>query len=521
MLYGEKLLFAGVNLQLSSSKRYALVGANGAGKSTLLQLMMGTEIPSEGEISIPKRASVGWLKQDQFQHENTRVVDVVIQGKPELWQALQQKDALLASQEWNDEIAHHLGDLEEIINHHDGYSAEAFAEKLLVGLGVSAHYHTQPLKVLSGGFKLRVLLAQSLFQQPDILLLDEPTNHLDILSIDWLEKYLKTEFSGLLLFISHDQEFIDRLADNILDIDYGEIRLYSSPFSKFLSEKTLIETQKLHEKKHVEEKVASLQAFVDRFKAKASKAKQAQSRVKMIEKIETPDIKHSSRLVPYFHFNLNRNPGKRALRVTQLSKRFEDRLLFHPISFDVQRGEKLAIAGANGSGKSTLIKMLLDIVKPDSGEVEWGFETHRSYFSQDHHDELNQSESVFEWLRHRVHNKSETVIRKILGHALFTQDDAHKNILTLSGGEAARLLIARMMLEDANVLILDEPTNHMDLEAVDALAHALRNYSGTVLVVSHNRYFINQIANRVLFISQEKRNIRDFRGTYQAFEGSL
>ncbi len=505
MSYGEKLLFYDVNLILNDQKRYALVGANGAGKSTFLKLLTGTEEPIDGNLSIPKTASVGWLKQDQFRYENTRIIDIVLQGKPTLWQAMVEKEKVLLENHWNEKNVNRLSKLEEDIAHLNGYSAEGLAEKLLTGLGIHSDYHRKPLSTLSGGFKLRVLLAQALFEEPDILLLDEPTNHLDVISIQWLENYLKNECKGLLLFISHDVEFINRLADNILDVDYGEIRQYSGNYDKFFSEKRLIAEQKLHEKKHAELKVAEMQSFVDKFRAKSSKAKQAQSRLKMIEKIEIPDIKQSSRITPHFHFKPNRSTGKQVLRVRNLSKEFKNKKLFKDISFEIKRGEKVAIVGENGIGKSTLIKILMGIITPDYGDFEWGYETHISYFSQDHHDLLNKKSSVLNWLSSQTSNVAEQTARKILAQVLFKKEDVLKDILTLSGGESARLLLAKIILEPSNVLILDEPTNHLDIEATDALAQALRNYEGTLLFVSHDRNFINKIANRVLFISHNKK----------------
>lgn len=507
MAYGQKLLFYDVNLILSENRRYALVGANGSGKSTFLKLLAGVEQPVEGTLSIPKSASVGWLKQDQFRYENTRISDIVLQGKPVLWQALQEKDKLLQSNLHNEKNLNRLGKLEEEITRLNGYSAPALAAKILIGLGIQLEYHEKPLSTLSGGFKLRVLLAQALFQEPDILLLDEPTNHLDFISIVWLEKYLKTEFTGLLLFISHDVEFINRLADQILDVDYGEIRQYSGNYEKFLAEKQLIIEQKLQEKRNVELKIARMQSFVDKFRAKVSRAKMAQSRIKMIAKMEIPDIKETSRLSPIFQFKSLRPSGKWVVRVKGLTKSFNEKKLFQQLNFEIKHGEKVAIMGENGIGKSTLIKILLNIIPSDQGSVEWGYETHTSYFSQDHHDLLNKHTSVLAWLEHYATgtNINEQLLRKTLAEVLFRKEDVLKDVLALSGGEAARLLLAKMVIESANVLILDEPTNHLDIEATAALAKALRNYPGTLLVVSHDRHFISKIANRILFISHKKK----------------
>lgn len=517
MSYGGKLLFYDASLNLTGQKHYALVGANGAGKSTLLKLINGEEEPISGSISMAKDASVGWLKQDQFRYENTLITDIVLQGKPKLWKAMVEKEALLASGNWDEKIAHRFSQLEDTIVQYDGYSAVSFAEKLLIGLGIQEQYHQKPLHALSGGYKLRVLLAQALFQEPDILLLDEPTNHLDIISIHWLEKYLKNEFRGLVLFISHDVEFINRLADNIIDIDYGEIRQYSGQYEKFLTEKKLIEEQKLHIKKNMEQKIAAMQEFIDRFGASASRARQAQSKAKMIEKIQLPDIKQSSRAFPHFHFKQQRPSGKSVIKVKNLGKQFQDKKLFQNISFEINRGEKVAIIGENGIGKSTLIKILLGKIAQEEGQYEWGHEIQISYFSQDHHELLNTHISVLEWLINQVKNVTEQQVRKALGQVLFKKEDVEKDILALSGGEAARLLLAKMILESPNVLILDEPTNHLDIEATEALAQSLKNYNGTLIFVSHDRHFISKIANRTLFISHNKK-LLDYKGSFEEFE---
>lgn len=517
MSFGKKLLFYDVNLILSSETHYALVGANGTGKSTLLKLITGEEQALSGSVSIPKEATVGWLKQDQFRYEDTIITDIVLQGKAALWKAMVLKDQLLASHEWDEKIAARFSKLEDTITEWNGYSAPSFAEKLLTGLGIHADYHRKPLHTLSGGYKLRVLLAQALFQEPDILLLDEPTNHLDIISIHWLEKYLKNEFRGLVLFISHDIEFINRLADHIIDIDYGEIHAYSGNYDLFLAEKKLIEEQKQHIKKHMEQRILEMQRFVDRFRASPTRAKQAQSRIKMIEKIELPDIKKSSRIMPHFHFKPHHASQKQVLRVRTLGKHFQNKKLFHNLHFDIARGEKVAIIGENGVGKSTLIKILLGKITQDEGQYEWGNETRISYFSQDHHDLLDKHENVLHWLENQVSHVTLEQTRKTLGQVLFSKDEVEKDILSLSGGEAARLLLAKIILEAANVLVLDEPTNHLDIEATESLAEALKNYTGTLIFVSHDRHFISKIANRVLFISRDK-NLIDYKGDFLEFE---
>lgn len=516
MTLGNKLLFSDVSLNLNTNQSYALIGANGSGKSTLFKLITGEEEATFGEVMIPKDATIGWLKQDQFRYENTPIDEVVLQGKHELCEALKEKDALLDDGEWNDKKGFRIAALEDVIAHYDGYQAPVEIEAILTGLGIPKAYHQKPLKALSGGYKLRVLLAQALFQNPSILLLDEPTNHLDIVSIRWLEQFLKNTFKGLLLFISHDMTFIDNLADHILDIDYAEIRKYSGNYAKFLAEKQLIQEQKAIEKRSAEEKIAHLQQFVDRFGAKASKASLARSRMKMIEKIEVPDLVHSSRIAPHFQFNPKRPSGKIVCKLKGISKTFQQQPLFRGFNAEVHRHDKIALLGENGRGKSTLIKMILNLVPQDEGTIDWGSEVRTSYFSQDHHDVLNHSVSVLNWLREEVVDVTEQAIRNVLGQMLFSKDTVDKNILSLSGGEAARLLLAKVILASPNVLLLDEPTNHLDLETIEALAHALVAYTGTLIFVSHNRYFVEKIATRIWSFS-ERGEIKDFKGRYHDF----
>lgn len=516
MLYGARLLFDGVNLNLIGNNRYGVVGANGTGKSTFLRLLGGDETPSAGEITIGKRTQVGWLKQDQFRYENNTPLETVLNGKPKLWEALHEKEQLLKQETLNAKAGYRLAELEEIILNYNGYTAETFASTLLSGLGVPLENHHKPMNILSGGFKLRALLAQALFSEPDVLLLDEPTNHLDIMSIAWLEHYLKNSFKGVLIFISHDQNFLNNLSTHILDVDYGEIQEYVGNYDHSLKEKSLIVEQKLHAQKYLETKIAHMQDFVNKFKASATRGRQAAAREKMIDRIELPDIKKSSRISPTFHFKQRRPSGKSVLTVDKISKSFGERRVLQNISFNVNRSEKIAIIGHNGIGKSTLLKILMARCPADSGNFEWGYETHVGYFAQDHHEQLNQNMTILEYLSEvRNHSFTMDIIRKMLGQVLFTQDDVHKNILNLSGGEAARLLFANILLEQNNVLILDEPTNHLDLDARNALAEGLKAFEGTLLCVSHDRHFVSAIANRVLAFTE--KGITDFHGSYDQY----
>lgn len=514
--YGARVLFTDVNLNLNPGQRYALVGANGAGKSSFLKILGGEEEPSEGQITVPKGTRMGWLKQDHFRYEHTSLLHTVIAGKAELWKALCTKEKLLAQETMTDEEGYHLAECEHIILDHDGYTAEDVAAELLKGLGIPEEYHHQPLSVLSGGYKLRVLLAQALFHQPDILLLDEPTNHLDMMSIDWLEGYLTTQFHGVLVVISHDVMFLNHVATHVLDIDYGEVRLYTGAYDAFMREKQMIMEQKILATESLEKKMAQMRAFIDRFKA-GTRSRQAASREKALEKIEFPDLQKSSRVSPTFRFTLKRPSGKIVLKATQISKAFGDRRVLNQVNLTAHRGDKIVIIGPNGVGKSTLLKILLDLLPADQGQHTWGHETSCSYFSQDHHDLLHESQTVFQWLEHHVPSESPQALRQTLGSVLFKQDDAFKNILSLSGGEGARLLLAKMMLEKGNVMILDEPTNHLDIEAKEALKQALIAYPGTLMMVTHDRDFAASIATHIVALTP--KTVTLFHGTYQEYIG--
>lgn len=514
MQYGARLLFTDVNLNLNSNNRYGLVGSNGAGKSTFLKLIMKEEEPSNGEVVAVRNARIGCLKQDQFVYENTPIIDAVIAGNKALWQAMQEKNKLLELEELDDESGYRLGDIEQIIIDNDGYIADIFAAELLVGLGIKEEFHYQPLSVLSGGYKLRVLLAQSLFNNPDVLLLDEPTNHLDIISIYWLENYLKEKFKGALLFISHDVMFLNNVSTHILDIDYGEISQYTGNYDKFVSQKQQIIEHKMHEVNYLEKKLAKMQEFVNKFRA-GTRSKQASSREKQMDRMELPDIQKSSRVSPHFNFKQKRASGKHVLKVGAIAKSYGEQLILNKVNFSIDRGEKVVVIGANGIGKSTLLKILLGKIKADMGDYEWGYESQISYFAQDHHELLNESVSVVNWLSRQAENELTGTIRSILGQVLFRQDEVNKNILHLSGGEGARLLLAKIILEEGNVLVLDEPTNHLDIESKETLKQALVDYEGTLILVTHDRDFATDIATRVIALTV--KGVVDFKGTYQEY----
>jgi ATPase subunit of ABC transporter with duplicated ATPase domains len=510
--YGGQTLFEGVSLQFNPGERYGVVGANGSGKSTFLRVLAGDEIPSEGAVSIPKKARVGVLRQDHFGYEEVPIVHVVMMGHQLLWQAIQEKDALLERADFDGE---RYAELEDVILAHDGYALESRASEILEGLGIPSQRHHDPLSTLSGGFKLRVLLAQVLASSPDVLLLDEPTNHLDILSIRWLEKFLGA-YEGCALVVSHDHRFLDNVSTYIADVDYETILLYRGNYSDFMAAKVAERERKEAEIAKQEKQIADHREFIDRFRAKATKARQAQSKLKLIDRIEIVRLPRTSRRYPVFKFGQVRPSGKEVLKAEGVAKAYgEDRVL-DGVELQVRRGDRLAILGPNGIGKSTLLKILVGAIEADRGKVEWGYETHPGYFAQDHREQLGEPRrTVEDWLWNFCPGDPIGFVRGQLGMVLFSGDDVKKRVGNLSGGEAARLLFARMAVEKPNVLVLDEPTNHLDLEAIEALAQGLEKYPGTLIFVSHDRWLVSRLASRILEITP--RGINDFQGTYDEY----
>jgi len=514
--YGDRVLFADAAFQLNPGERYGIVGANGSGKTTLLRILSGDAEATRGTVSIPRSARIGVLRQDQFLYEDEEILGVALMGNPELWDAIVAKEKLLARahEEFD---AERFSELEETVQRLDGYTAEARAATILEGLGLPAEVHREPLSTLSGGFKLRVLLAQVLAGSPDVLLLDEPTNHLDILSIRWLEKFLH-DFEGPVAVISHDHRFLDNVATNILDVDYATVTLYHGNYSDFLVQKVEDRERKEKEIEGRQKEIAHHQKFVDKFKAKASKARQAQSKLKMIERKvdELEELPGSSRRYPKFRFAPRRPSGKEVLKIAGVKKAFGEKEVLPGVSLQVNRGDRLVIMGPNGIGKSTLLKILVGDLAPDAGGVEWGYETHPGYFAQDHHEQIGEVDKTAEqWLWDFAPGKDRGFVRGHLGMMLFSGSDGEKRLAALSGGEAARLVFSRLALEQPNVLVLDEPTNHLDLESIEALVAALQTYEGTLILVSHDRWFVSQLATRVVEIS--RAGIRDFLGTYQEY----
>jgi ATPase subunit of ABC transporter with duplicated ATPase domains len=515
--YGARVLFADVSLQLNAGSRYGLVGANGSGKTTLLKILAGDEESSAGTVTIPKRARVGVLRQDRFLDDAAIILDLAMRGDAVVWSALEEQRRLTSVA--GDVDAGRLADLEDTIAAHDGYTLEARASEVLEGLAIPTRLHRSPLSTLSGGFKLRVLLAQVLVGGVDVLLLDEPTNHLDILTIRWLEKFLAA-YAGCAVVISHDQRFLDNVTSHTLDVDYGTITLYTGPYSKAVVEKQETRARAETAVARAEEEIARKRAWVERFGAKNTKATQAQSRLKQIEKIEVAELAESSRRTPMFKVIPERPSGREVLEVAGINKSYGDNRVLTDLSLLVRRGERVAIIGPNGLGKSTLLRIIVERLEADTGSVKWGHEVRVGYFPQDHREVLDDPETTpLAALEALCPGESPTFVRAQLGRVLFSGPDVDKRVALLSGGEAARLIFALLAVQKPNVLVLDEPTNHLDLEAIHALVEAVTAYTGTVVFVSHDRWFVNALATRVVEITPD--GPRDFLGTYAEYLAKL
>ena len=518
MVYGDRVLFKDVTLHFNKRRRYGLVGSNGSGKTTFLKILSGNLTPTDGEVQIPKDATVGILDQDYFRFGDTPILDLVLMGDQKLWSALKEKESFLSKASMNKKEMEMLSEIEAFLAMHGGYRAEAKAAQILNGLGIDSQRHQMPLSTLSGGYKLRVLLSQVLFVQPDLLLLDEPTNYLDIFSIRWLERYLM-DYPGTLILSSHDRYFLNRVCQEIVDIDYCEMRRYRGDFDQFIEKKVQEMEMKDVMLASYAKRKKEMKLFIDRFKAKASKARQASSRARMIEKLQEEEKAFvenpSSRQYPHFHFEIERASGQSVIKVEEISKSFSKHQVLKDISFEVERQEKVAFVGPNGIGKSSLLEILTGHTKADNGKYKWGVHTKWAYFPQNFHRLLNPETTLYDWLRVVSKGASDEEVRRSLGQMLFDEHSLHKKIRTLSGGEAARLVFSSLMLKEHNILILDEPTNHLDMESTDALIEALKAYKGTLIIVSHNRYFISETANRIMELNEGR--VTDFRGGYGEF----
>ena len=512
--HGARMLFSNVSLQLAAQGKYGVVGANGSGKSSLLRIIVGEEEASSGSVTIPRKARIGVLGQDHFRYESTPILEVVMMGDATMWDVFQERERLLenAAESFN---ADRYGELEDFIQQHDGYAFEARCGEILEGLQIPTELHREPLSVLSGGFKLRVLLGQTLAGRPDLLLLDEPTNHLDILSIRWLEKFI-VDFKGCAMVVSHDHRFLNNVCTHILDVDYERVMAYKGNYRDFERAKKEERERKEREIDKREKAISEHTRFVQRFKAKPTKARQAKSKIKQIERIVIESLPQSSRRYPRFKFKSCRPSGRMVVELDGLSKSFGDNKVLHDVSLRIQRGDRLAVIGPNGIGKSTLLKVLMGELEPDSGTVEWGYETHPGYFSQDH-AELPKAgrQTLQSWLWDQCPGESIGFVRGHLAQVLFQKDEVEKKIANLSGGEAARLIFAKLAVTNPNVLVIDEPTNHLDLEGIEALAEGLEKYDGSVIFVSHDRWFVSRLATRILELRTD--GIEDFVGSYEEY----
>ncbi|HCK05051.1 MAG TPA: ABC-F family ATPase, partial [Flavobacteriaceae bacterium] len=508
-----------VSVKFGDGNRYGLIGANGCGKSTFMKILAGELEATAGSIALESQERMAWLRQDQFAYENLRVLDVVMMGHQEMWAANEEKNRLYANPDATEDDYMKAAELEGVYAEYDGYTAEARAGELLAGVGIPNELHEGLMSGVAPGWKLRVLLAQALFSDPDILLLDEPTNNLDINTIRWLENILNNRNSTMII-ISHDRHFLNQVCTHTADMDYAKLTIYPGNYDDFMEASSMARAQQLKANDKAKLQIAELQDFVRRFSANASKAKQATSRAKQIDKIKVEDMKPSSRQYPFIRFEYDEKDKlyRQALIVNKVDHAF-DEPLFNNLNFMVEAGERIAIIGENGIGKSSLLKIIGNILTPNSGSVKWTEKAKLGYFAQDHSEEFQKDVSVFEWMSQWGRPEDDDqVIRSMLGRLLFSGEDFKKKIKVLSGGEQGRMLFGKLMLLKTNILLLDEPTNHMDMESIESLNTALDKFKGTLFFVTHDREFVSSIATRILDIRKDK--IIDFMGNYEDYLSS-
>ena len=500
---GKKALFEEVNIKFTEGNCYGVIGANGAGKSTLLKILSGALEPSSGEVIITPGQRLSVLEQDQFKYDAYPVLSTVIMGNKRLYEVMQEKDALYAKADFSDEDGIRAAELEGEFAQMDGWNAESDAETMLNGLGIGPELHHKMMNELKGSEKVKVLLAKALFGNPDILLLDEPTNHLDLGSIEWLEDFL-INFENTVIVVSHDRYFLNKVCTNIADIDYGKITLFAGNYDFWFESSQLIVRQQKEANRKKEEKIKELQEFIQRFSANASKSKQATSRKRALEKIELDDIKPSSRQYPYIQFKPNREIGNEVLEVNNLTKTINGVKVLDNISFILNRTDKVALVGPNELAKTVLMQILAGEMEPDSGDYKWGLTTSQSYFPKDNTKEFDSEDTIVEWLTQYSPDKDTQFVRGYLGRMLFKGDDGVKKVNVLSGGEKVRCMLSKMMISGSNVLILDEPTDHLDMEAISALNDGLKNFPGVIIFASRDHQVVETTANRIMEIIDGK-----------------
>ncbi|MEG2018041.1 MAG: ATP-binding cassette domain-containing protein [Clostridium sp.] len=500
--YGARKLFEDVNIKFTEGNCYGLIGANGAGKSTFLKILSGDIEANSGDVSITPGQRMAVLRQDHFAYDDVEVLKTVIMGHARLVEIMEEKDALYAKEDFSDEDGMRASELEGEFADLNGWEAESEAATLLQGLGITEDLHYKLMKDLNGSEKVKVLLAQALFGHPDVLLLDEPTNHLDIKSIQWLENFL-ANFEGTVIVVSHDRHFLNQVCTHMADLDFGKIQLYVGNYDFWYESSQLAQQMAKDQNKKKEEKIKELQNFIARFSSNASKAKQATSRKKQLDKITLDDIRPSSRKYPFVGFKADREAGNDLLVVENLTKTIDGVKVLDNVSFMVYKNDKIAFLG-DGIAKTTLFKILMGEMEPDSGSFKWGVTTSQSYFPQDNTEFFTDCDlNLVDWLRQFSEEKAESFIRGFLGRMLFSGEEALKQSSVLSGGEKVRCMLSKMMLSGANVLLLDEPTNHLDLESITAVNNGLISFEGTILFTSHDHQFINTVANRIIEIRQE------------------
>jgi len=517
MQFGVKPLFENISVKFGGGNRFGLIGANGCGKSTFMKILGGDLEQSGGTVSVDVNQRVGKLRQDQFAYEEYSVVDTVIMGHNELWAIKEERDRIYSLAEMSEEDGMKVADLEVEFAEMDGYTAESRAGELLLGLGIGVNQHFGPMSDVAPGWKLRVLLAQALFSNPDILLLDEPTNNLDIHTIQWLEDILN-ERNSTMIIISHDRHFLNSVCTHMADLDFGELRIYPGNYDQYMLAATQARATLMagNDKKKVQ--MAELQDFVRRFSANASKAKQASSRAKQLDKIKLDEVKVSSRVTPFIRFDQEKKLFRNSLVIENMNKSFDDNHVLKDFNLMAEVGEKIAVIGANGIGKTTFLRSLMGDAdyRPDTGSIKWSENAQIAYYSQDHGDDFANDLNLFDWMSQwRRPSDDEQTIRGYLGRLLFSADDIDKSVKVLSGGEQGRMLFGKMMMQTPNVLVMDEPTNHMDMESIEALNMALEKYEGTLVFVSHDREFVSTLATRIIELTKD--GYIDFSGTYEEY----
>jgi len=529
MQFGVKPLFENVNVKFGEGFRYGLIGANGAGKSTFMKILCGALEPSAGNVAKEKHERMAYLRQDQFAYEDVRVLDVVLMGHEEMWACMSEKDAIYANPEASEDDYMHAAELEARFAEYDGYTAESRAGELLMGVGIPIEQHDGPMREVAPGWKLRVLLCQALFANPDILLLDEPTNNLDINTIRWLEDVLNSRESTMII-ISHDRHFLNQVCTHMADLDYGRITVYPGNYDDFMEAATQARERQSSANAKARERIAELQTFVRRFSANASKARQATSRLKLIDKLKPEDVKPSSRQYPWIRFDYEDKDKlhRQAVEVEKVSFAYEGapRKIFSNLGFTIHGGEKIAIIGENGVGKTTLLRLLMGELQPQFGTIKWAEKARPGYYSQDHSALFKSEVSLTEWISGYVRaggyegGDVETLIRGTLGRLLFSGDEVRKPVNVISGGEQGRMLFGKLMLLHSNVLIMDEPTNHLDMESIESLNSGLEKFPGTLIFVSHDREFVSSLATRVFEVKGDG-SIIDYLGGYEDYLASL